>query len=340
MRPYHMPINEGHERGDARKGNSNMKQNLKRRVFASAIVMASMLFVGPVAMANMSIQAIVNGIPITSYDVSQRAKLLQLTSRIPASRAKKAALDELIDEKLQLQATSRSNINISDRQVDEAFASIAQRVKLSPKSLSAALRRSGVQPKTLKSRLRAQIGWQQMVTAGASRGATTSEQEVIAALKADKNKQEGKAQTAYEYDVAQITFVIPKSAGKSKDKARKKEIANLAKRFTSCSEGLAIAKRLPDVVVKTLGRRLETELQGPFLPLISETNVGRLTKPLRTPNGFEAVAVCDKKEVKSSTAQIQEMSRELQGKEAKMTSRRFMRDLRRDAMIEYKNGGK
>jgi len=292
------------------------------------------------ARANMSIEAIVNGIPITTYDVNQRAKLLRLTSRISGAKAKRAALDELIDEKLQTQATQRANIRVSDQQVNEAYASIAQRVKLNPKSLSAALRQSGIQPKTLKSRLRAQIGWSQMVNAGASRGATTSEQEVIAALRADKNRQEGNTSEAVEYDVTQITFVIPKSAGKSRDNARKREISNLANRFTSCQEGLNIARRLPDVVVKPLGKRLETELGGPFVPLIREASVGRLTKPLRTPNGFEAVAVCGKRQVKSSAAEIQKMSQELQGKQAKMTARRFMRDLRRDAMIEYKNGRK
>jgi len=292
------------------------------------------------ARANMSIEAIVNGIPITTYDVNQRAKLLKLTSRISGAKAKRAALDELIDEKLQTQATQRANIRVSDQQVNEAYASIAQRVKLNPKSLSAALRQSGIQPKTLKSRLRAQIGWSQMVNVGASRGATTSEQEVIAALRADKNRQDGKTSEALEFDVTQITFVIPKAAGKSKDKARKREISNLANRFTSCQEGLNIARRLPDVVVKPLGKRLETELSGPFVPLIRETAVGRLTKPLRTPLGFEAVAVCGKRQVNSSAAQIQAMSQELQGKQAKMTARRFMRDLRRDAMIEYKNGRK
>lgn len=316
---------------------------MKLSLFASlalAAVVSSAFMISQPAQANMSIEAIVNGIPITTYDVNQRAKLLKLTSRISGSKAQRAALDELIDEKLQTQATQRANIRVSDQQVNEAYASIAQRVKMNPKSLSAALRQSGIQPKTLKSRLRAQIGWSQMVNAGASRGATTSEQEVIAALRADRDKQDGNTSEAVEYDVTQITFVIPKAAGKSKDKVRQREVSNLAARFTSCQEGLNIARRLPDVVVKPLGKRLETELGGPFLPLIREAAVGRLTKPLRTPLGFETVAVCGKRQVNSSAAKIQAMSQELQGKQAKMTARRFMRDLRRDAMIEYKNGRK
>jgi len=319
-------------------GLSNMKS--RSIVFlAFAIAMTFALAELAPAKADMSIQATVNGIPITTYDVNQRARLLQLTARTPAATAKKIALDELIDETLQLQATQRTNIRVTDREVDGAYASIAERVKLTPKSLSSALRQSGVEPKTLKSRLRAQIGWQQMINAGRNQaGATTTEQEVIAALRADKNKNSGKPAEAMEYEVTQLTFVIPKSAGKTNDAARKKEITNLSLRFESCRQGLAIARKLPDVVVKPLGKQLETELRGPFLQLIKETDVGRLTKPLRTPNGFEALAVCGKRQVNSSAAAIQAMSQELQGKEAKMVARRFMRDLRRDAMIEYKDG--
>jgi len=288
------------------------------------------------ARAGMSIEALVNGVAITSFDVAQRAKLLQLTGRMAAGRAQKAALEELIEEKLQLEAMKRQGVSVSDRQVDEAFGSIAQRVKLTPANLAAALRNSGVQPSTLKSRLRAQIGWSQIVNAGAEQSTTSTEQEVIAALKADKSKQSGEASEAYEFDVTQITFVVPKSAGKSKEQARKQEIANLAKRFTSCEEGLDIARKLPDVVVQPLGTRLASELSGPFLPLVQKTAVGRITEALRTGNGYEAVAVCGKREVSSSVAEIQNMSRVLRGKEAKMTARRYMRDLRRDAMIEYK----
>lgn len=302
----------------------------------AALAIAAVLSAQPAA-AGMSIQAIVNGDPITTYDINQRAKLLRLTGGMSASRAKKAAMEELINEKLQLQATQQRNVRIPDSQVDEAFASIAERVKLSPKGLTSALRQNGVDPKTLKSRLRAQIGWNRLVTAGTRNSSTVSEQEVVAALRADKERQQGGGQSeVVEYDVAQVTFVIPKSAGKSREAARRKELNNLRNRFTSCSEGLEIARKLPDVVVRTLGRRLETELSGPFVPLVKEASPGSLTKALRTPNGLQAIAVCNKRDVKSSAAEIQAMSRTLEDKQARITSRKFMRDLRRNATIVYK----
>lgn len=291
--------------------------------------------IGP-GQAGMSIKATVNGAPITSYDVDQRAKLLALTSKLSPSVARKTAMEELIDEKLKIQEARRLNISVSDADVDAAFATIATRVKLSPAQLSTALKQSGVSPETLKTRLRVQLGWNQTIGALARRSTSISEQDVLAELQASRERDGGQARQVVEYDVTQITFVIPKAAGKSRDEARRQEITNLSRRFGSCAEGLALARKLPDVVVQPLGKLLETELVGPFVPLIKETGVGAMTKPLRTPTGFEAIAVCDKREVRSSAAAVQELSAELRTKEAGLTARRYMRDLRRNAMIVHK----
>lgn len=285
------------------------------------------------AQAAMSIKATVNGDPITTYDIEQRAKLLQLTSRFPAAKARKEALEELIDEKLKIQESQRLGISVSDDDVEQAFAMIAERVKLSPANLTAALRQNGVDPDTLKARLRVQLGWNQTIGARAQQS-TVREQEVIDALR--RRDDEATAKEVVEYDLSQITFVVPKSADKAKEAARKQEISNLGARFTSCEQGLELARKLPDVVVKQLGKRLETELTGPFVPLVKETKVGGLSAPLRTPDGFEAVAVCGKRDLRSSAAAVQELSAELRTKDMELTARRYIRDLRRNAMVVYK----
>ena len=298
-------------------------------------MLTAALFTVP-AGAGMSIKVLVNNDPITSYDISQRAKLMKLTSRISGARATKAATNELIEETLQLQEAEKRGISISKSRVDQAFATIAERVKLSPKKLEAALKSNGVDPRTLKSRLKAQLGWNEIVGAASRRSNSVSEQEVIAALQADKSRTEGGSKEVTEYDVAQVTFVVRKNAGKKKKDARRREMTNLASRFTSCEEGLAVARKLPNVVVKQLGKRLETELPRPMIPLVQETSVGGLSKPVETQDGFAALAVCGKEDVKSSAAAVQELTAELSNKDAQLKAQRYMRTLRRNAMIVYK----
>src|SRR5262245_43986957 len=83
-----------------------------------------------------SIRVIVNGEVITSYDISQRARLLPLFGE---KGGEKAATDQLIDDLVKLQAAKKRNIVVSDAQVDAAYASLGKERKMSPKQLTGQL---------------------------------------------------------------------------------------------------------------------------------------------------------------------------------------------------------
>lgn len=87
-----------------------------------------------------AIRVIVNDVPITDYDISQRARLITLTQRKSASIAKRQAKEELVDDQVKLGEAERMGIDISSGQVDNAFNNIARNVKMSPGQLSKALR--------------------------------------------------------------------------------------------------------------------------------------------------------------------------------------------------------
>jgi len=123
----------------------------------AVLVCVLAMFVAPTSFADPipSQRIKVECTPQLLFEVSQRERLLQLTRKgLHRNRARKMALDELRDEDILQGLTQRAGIRISNRQVDEAYASIAEKVKLTPKNLSRALRRSGVEPETLRSRLR------------------------------------------------------------------------------------------------------------------------------------------------------------------------------------------
>ena len=68
--------------------------------------------------AASEIKAVVNGMPITSYQIRQRAAFLKL--RRVGGNATQKATDELIDEALKKQEIGRRGIAIPDEAVDEA----------------------------------------------------------------------------------------------------------------------------------------------------------------------------------------------------------------------------
>lgn len=301
---------------------------LRWGVFATALGVAAA--VSPAA-AQSSIKVVVNDQAITSYEIGQRAKLLQLTSR--QANATQAATQELIDDTLMLQEAKRMKVEVDNREVDDAFGQIAERVKLSPDKLAAALKQSGVGADTLKKRIRAQIAWQKLVRQRFNRQTSISEQDIIAAL-ADKGEETDRK--TLQFEVTQITFVVPAKAGDAELARVKRNAEALRARFTSCTDGIEFARSLPEVVVKPLGNRLESDLGPQLSKILDETPVGRLTPVERGSNGFDVVAVCDKKELDSDAAARRVVEDELMTAEGDIVARRYLRDVKANAVIEYK----
>ncbi len=290
------------------------------------------------ASAQNRIAVIVNDQAVTSYDISQRARLLRLTSRKGGAAARKAATNELVDESLKLQEAARIGISVSQSQVDDAYASIAKRSKLTPARLSQALKQSGINPQTLKDRVKAELAWSEAVRMRFRRTVSISEQDVIAALQGGTNNgEEGDdPNKTTEYALTQYVFVIPKKASGGFKAKRKREVEAFRKRFTSCGEATKLAKGLDEVVVKPLGRKLEPELQPAIVEAVKEVSVGRTSKAVNSAMGIEIYAVCDKKIVDSNAAAVAEMRGELRNKEGQLMARRYLAELKQTAVIDYR----
>ncbi|WP_321337067.1 SurA N-terminal domain-containing protein [Breoghania sp.] len=306
------------------------------RTIAAAVAVAcslGLLSLSP-ALAATTIKVIVNDQPITSYDIDQRARLIQLTARKPASVARRMAKEELIDERLKAQEAKRRGISVSDARVNEAFANIARRTKMSASQLGKALRQSGVNPDTLKKRIRMEMIWLNVVRSRFSAQINISEQDVLAEmLKQDKAKDDNKT---LEYTLTQIIFVVPKNGSAGLKARRKREATQLRNRFTTCEDGVKLAEGLKEVVVKPVGVRMAPELPEQMNKLLADVKVGHLSRPVETGNGIETYAVCKKREISSNLELRSEIKDELRNKEGQMLSRRYIRDLRRDAVIEYR----
>src|SRR5262245_43394647 len=114
-----------------------------RAIAAASIVLGSILIVAATPrVAPAQVVAQVNGEPITEADIAGRLKFEQLATRREWSR--REVVEELIDEKLKLQAARRVGIDVADSDVDNAYAAMAKRMKLEPDQLTGALAHAGV----------------------------------------------------------------------------------------------------------------------------------------------------------------------------------------------------
>ncbi|WP_300392537.1 peptidylprolyl isomerase [Henriciella sp.] len=115
------------------------------------------------------IVAIVNDQPISYSDVRERASLLLLTlgAQRPTPEQQQQiasqALDELIDEKLQLQEAAEYEIEVSEEDINGAITDMARQSGLNREGLIGVLRQSGVDPQSLEAQMRAEIAWRRIM---------------------------------------------------------------------------------------------------------------------------------------------------------------------------------
>lgn len=283
-----------------------------------------------------NVVVMVNGHPITSFDIDQRTKLTQMTTRKTPSRQE--VIDELIDERIKIQAGQRFRLEITDQDVDNSFAEMGKRMRLSPQQLTATLGQSGIEPGTLKNRIRADLSWQNIVRGKFQSSFQIREKDVLAAA---KQKQAGDQPlvdkvTDTEYALRPILFVVPKGEGGASMDSRKRDAEAFRARFQGCETGLPLARQLRDVAVRDQIVKTGSELGPALREILDRTGVDKLTTPEATPNGVEMFALCSKKEIKVEAAALKEARQQIFMERFQRQSKKYLQELRRGAMIEMK----
>jgi peptidyl-prolyl cis-trans isomerase SurA len=299
---------------------------------AASLLLGLGLILIPHALAESSIRILVNDEPITSYDVQQRTAMLRTFTS--GREGERAAIEQLIDERLMMQEAERRNVQVSDEEVEQEFADRARGANLTPAQFSQALRQAGFEPDTFNDFLRARIAWQQIVQARFRATVDISEQDVAAALTGREDT--GTEERATEYMLQPIIFVIPAGAGASVQAQRRNEANAFRNEFRGCDYSLEQVAGTVGIVVKPQVRREEGQLSPSLKEALAALDVGGITAPELVAEGIQLIAVCAKNEIAGQTEATVEVREELANERGQLLARRYLRDLRSDAVIEYR----
>lgn len=116
------------------------------------------------------IAAIVNDKPISYSDVRQRARLLLLTlgrqqpSPEQVQQITGQALEQLIDERLQLDRVAEYKVEVDPREIDQQLADMATEGGVGADGLRQQLLSAGVNPMSLEEQIRAEIAWNRLIS--------------------------------------------------------------------------------------------------------------------------------------------------------------------------------
>jgi len=299
-----------------------------RRLRAVIAVAAAVLASAPARAQNVAV--IVNGDPITVFDIEQRAKLNQLTTNKPAVRNE--VVEELIEEKLKLQLLKRYAIEGMDLEVDSAYSNMARRAKMTAQGLTDTLEKSGIKPGTLKSRLKAEITWNQVVRGRFQSSFQFSDKDISAKLGPVNPESPS---IGYDFTLRPILFVVPRGSPESLRDARRKEAEALRARFTDCEGGVRMARGMKDVAVRGSSVKSSADLAPELRAMLEKTEIGRLTAPETTLQGIEVFALCRReKSSAENTPDKRKVRDELINEQFQVKSKAYMKELRSQAMIE------
>ena len=305
-----------------------VNRNPIRRWLACAALAAA---VAVPAMARAQVVVIANGSPITELDIKQREKLIASSTHKRTTR--KEIIDQLIDDRLKIAKAKTYGLVVSDQEVNQAFANMAKRQGVSTQKFEQFLTRSGVTPYAVKQRIRAELTWGQMIRGKFATSLNVSDADVDRALRA---RNEGTTEMGYVYTLYPVMIVVSSGSSQAVMAEKHREAENLRSRFTTCSQGLAMARALRDVAVREPVTRSSGNLPKALRDLLDKLELGHLTTPDVTAQGLQMFALCGKKQTTQDSPLKAKLREEIFAKRYQAASRSFLEELRRSAWIEYK----
>ena len=300
-----------------------------RRWLASAAVA---LALAVPSLATAQVVVVANGSPITELDIQQRMRLIATSSTAKPTRQE--VINDLIDDRLKIAKAKVYGLEVSDSEVDQAFENMAKRQRITAQQFTQVLERAGIMPSTIKARVRAELTWNQLVRGRYGSSLQVGESDIARLMRERKDSES--ATVGYVYTLYPITFVIGRGLSEAAIEGKRREAENLRSRFLTCNEGLPLARALREVAVREPISRNSSDLAPQLRDLLGSMEVGRLTAPERTEQGLQMFALCAKKESAEDTPAKREAREQLYSKRFESEAKKFLDEIRKQAMIEYK----
>jgi peptidyl-prolyl cis-trans isomerase SurA len=307
---------------------------LPRRLWsltAGCAVALAVLAGGALPVLAQSVVVMVNGEPITSLDIEQRTKLILLTTHKQTPRQE--VIDELINEKVKIKEAKRFGVDPTASDIDQAYAGMSQRMRLSPEQLTKSLEGSGVRPETLKARIKADMVWGSLVRGRFKESLQVGEKDVAAAA---QESGEATQTEAFEYKLQPIVLIVPRGSAQSTIDLRRKEAETLRERVQTCEQANSYFKSMQNAAIRDTVTKTSADIPGPLRELLDKTQIGHLTPPEITKQGVEMVALCDRKPTKVDTPKKREIREKMFTQKYEAKSKAYLADIRKAAMIEYR----
>jgi peptidyl-prolyl cis-trans isomerase SurA len=280
-----------------------------------------------------SVAVIVNGEPITNYDIEQRSKLNFLsTHKVPT---RQQVIDELIDEKVKVREGKKYSIDPGASDIDSLYSGMSTRMRITPEQLTKTLEAQGIRPETLKERMRAEMVWSSLVRGRFKESLQVGEKEVAAAAKTGDGAEKPDADS-FEYKMQPIVMIVARGSAPAAIEARRKEAEALRNRVQTCDEANALFKSMQNAAIRDAVTKTSADIPAALRVMLDKTPLGHLTEPEVTKQGVEMVALCARNPTTVDTPKKKEVRDKMFAEKYEAKSKAYLQEIRKAAMIEYR----
>jgi peptidyl-prolyl cis-trans isomerase SurA len=244
--------------------------------------------------------------------------------------ARKGALDELIDERLKVQEAKKLSVVAADDEVERVLAGMAERNKMTTAQFGEHLAKMGANITVMRERIRASLSWTDVIRRKFGHMISVANRDV------DKMVAGSEGQDDLELRVHRVLLNLPTSPDQKRLTQRLSDAETLRAKFTGCKGMEDMARGVSGARFDNLGDRRPSSLPEPTRSLLMAAHDDELLPATIGENGVELWAVCGRKVVKAENAKRETAQNELRQKEFEILSKKYLKDLRTDAHIEYR----
>jgi peptidyl-prolyl cis-trans isomerase SurA len=303
---------------------------LSRLVMGAA---AALLLLGGSPLYAQTVTVMVNGEPITAYDIDQRNKLNVLSHK---TATRQQVIDELIDEKVKVKEAKKFGVDPTASDIDAAFAQMSSRMRTTPELLAKSLEAQGIRTETLKARIKADMVWGSLVRGRFKESLQIGEKDVAAAVEVNADEKDKPQTESFEYQMRPIVLVVPRGAAPAAVEIRRKEAEALRAKVQTCEEATALFKSMQNAAIREPVSKTSADLPAPLRDVLDKTPIGHLTAPEVTKQGVEMVALCGRKPTTVDTPKKREVREKMFNEKFEKKSKAYLEEIRKAAMIEYR----
>ena len=270
----------------------------------SALILASSLLVGQLSAAEQPLDrvaAIVDN-DVVMYSQYQ-ARLEEVLETIrkrgveqpPAEVLHQQVMDRLVLDAIQMQIAERSGIQVSDEELAESMASIAERNGLTQREFEQALAADGLSLRDAQEQIRQEMIISRVRQYRVAERIQVTDQEIQNFLASDL----GKMQLAEEFELANILIPLPDAASSEELAEVEATVATVVKQIERGADfsQLAITYSASENALEggDMGWRKAAQLPPPFDRMLGTMQIGQVTPPTRTAGGIILLKLLDRR---------------------------------------------